>query len=277
MKSTLGALIIIFIGHFIALGQNEIITSETGIASYYSDMLHGNLTANGERYNRYSFTGAHKTLPFGSKVIVTNLSNDKSVVVTINDRGPFVEGRIIDLSHAAAQSIDLLQPGIIQVRLDVIEESNSINTDHSHLTHPEELSKLEEERLLKDTVQITASVVEESKNTVIVEVDSFDIVADTLGHLVGHIYASDDHEVLPGGYGVQVSATSSFNNALAYSKRLEAEGFHPVFVEAANVRHSHVFRVIVGNYATRMQADYAHNKYLEKGLNGFVKQHAAHP
>lgn len=270
MKSTWGALIFIISGHLIALGQTDNITSETGIASYYSDDLHGNLTANGEHYNRYSFTAAHKTLPFGSKVIVTNLSNDKSVVVTINDRGPFVEGRIIDLSHAAAQSIDLLQSGIIQVRIDVIAESGGIKTDHSHLTHPEEVNKL------KDTIAYEVAI--EPKNITPTEIiDSFDIVADTLGHLVGHIYASDDHEVLPGGYGVQVSATSSFSNALAYSKRLESEGFAPVFIEAANVRHSHVFRVIVGNYATRLQADYAHNKYLEKGLNGFVKQHAAHP
>src|SRR4029453_6777882 len=74
---------------------------EVGVASYYSESLHGRRTASGERYDMEALTAAHRTLPFGSRVRVTNLSNRRSVVVRINDRGPYVEKRLIDLSYAA--------------------------------------------------------------------------------------------------------------------------------------------------------------------------------
>ena len=79
--------------------------SEDGVASYYHDSLNGNLTANGEVYRSHRRSCAHKTLPFGTVLIVTNNENDKSVVVRVNDRGPFIEGRDIDLSRRAAESI----------------------------------------------------------------------------------------------------------------------------------------------------------------------------
>lgn len=89
----------------------------TGIASFYGkgDGFHGRKTANGERYDRYSMTAAHRTLPFGTKVRVTNLRNGKSVIVRINNRGPFVRGRIIDVSYAAAQQLGFAGQGITRV------------------------------------------------------------------------------------------------------------------------------------------------------------------
>lgn len=86
-----------------------------GKASWYGGRFHGRRTASGERFNKHALTAAHKTLPLGSKVIVTNLKNNSSVVVEINDRGPFVRGRIIDLSQAAAQAIGMY--GTEQVRI----------------------------------------------------------------------------------------------------------------------------------------------------------------
>jgi rare lipoprotein A len=94
--------------------------SETGIASWYGHPYHGRAAANGEIYDMEKMTAAHRTLPFGTWVRVTNLTNGKTVDVRIIDRGPFVEGRIIDLSHAAAGAIDLLGPGIARVRVDII-------------------------------------------------------------------------------------------------------------------------------------------------------------
>lgn len=91
---------------------------ETGEASYYADKFHGRPTASGEKYNKKAFTAAHKTLPFGTKVRVTNTANGKSVDVIINDRGPFKKGRIIDLSRAAAQKIGLLQSGVAKVTVE---------------------------------------------------------------------------------------------------------------------------------------------------------------
>ena len=92
--------------------------SETGVASWYGHPFDGRLTANGETYDMEKMTAAHRTLPFGTVLRVENLGNGKTTQVRVNDRGPFVKDRIIDLSHAASQSISM--PGIANVRLRVI-------------------------------------------------------------------------------------------------------------------------------------------------------------
>jgi len=91
--------------------------TETGLASFYSESYNGKQTANGEIYRSSAFTAAHKKLPFNTKVKVTNLSNGKTVKVRINDRGPFVTGRIIDLTRAAAKKIDMIGPGMVKVKI----------------------------------------------------------------------------------------------------------------------------------------------------------------
>lgn len=93
--------------------------TETGIASWYGHPYHGRIAANGERYDMEELTAAHRTLPFETWVRVVNLTNDKTVQVRITDRGPFIDGRIIDLSKAAAREIELIGPGIAKVRVEV--------------------------------------------------------------------------------------------------------------------------------------------------------------
>lgn len=93
--------------------------TETGYASWYGDPYHGRRAANGEIYDKNKLTAAHLTLPFGARAKVTNLENNRSVVVRITDRGPFVKGRIIDLSLAAARKLQMLGPGTALVRLEV--------------------------------------------------------------------------------------------------------------------------------------------------------------
>jgi rare lipoprotein A len=95
--------------------------SEEGMASYYADSLHGNPTASGEPYDKDALTAAHRTLDFGTEVRVTNLENGKSVVVRINDRGPHVESRLIDISGAAAQALGLIDAGTARVKVEVQE------------------------------------------------------------------------------------------------------------------------------------------------------------
>lgn len=93
---------------------------EVGIASWYGPGFHGKATASGEPYDMYAFTAAHKTLPFGTVVRVVDLATGRSVVVRINDRGPFVAGRIIDLSYAAAEALGILARGTARVGLVVL-------------------------------------------------------------------------------------------------------------------------------------------------------------
>jgi rare lipoprotein A len=93
---------------------------EVGVASWYGQEFHGRPTSSREVYDMNDMTAAHRTLPFGTHVMVTDLANDRSVVVRINDRGPFVRGRIIDLSYAAARVLGIVGPGTARVRLEIL-------------------------------------------------------------------------------------------------------------------------------------------------------------
>ena len=93
---------------------------ETGTASYYGAKHHGNKTASGEPFNQNALTAAHRRLPFGTQVKVTNLDNDKSVVVRINDRGPHTRGRLIDLSRKAAEQLGMIGSGTARVRVQAL-------------------------------------------------------------------------------------------------------------------------------------------------------------
>lgn len=90
-----------------------------GKASWYGPRFHGRLTANGERYDMFNMTAAHKSLPFNSWLVVTNLANDKQSVVRINDRGPYIPGRILDLSFEAARRLDMVGSGVSRVKIQV--------------------------------------------------------------------------------------------------------------------------------------------------------------
>ena len=94
---------------------------EKGKASYYADKYHGRTTASGEVFNQQALSAAHQTLGFGSRVKVTNISNNKSVIVTINDRGPFIRGRIIDLSKKAFSQIASVKQGVIDVTVQRLD------------------------------------------------------------------------------------------------------------------------------------------------------------
>ena len=96
---------------------------QTGTASWYGRAHHGRKTASGEPYDMSDMTAAHRSLPIGTRVRVTNVANGRSVVVRVNDRGPFVDGRIIDVSHAAARALEALGAGLFRARIEVLEDT----------------------------------------------------------------------------------------------------------------------------------------------------------
>jgi rare lipoprotein A len=100
-----------------------------GNASYYGKQYHGRKTASGERFNMHELTAAHRTLPFGTSVKVTNLANDRSVVVRVNDRGPFKRDRILDVSLEAARRLQMVGAGIARVRVEPLNQSDTRRTD----------------------------------------------------------------------------------------------------------------------------------------------------
>lgn len=110
--------------------------TQTGKASFYADKFEGRPTASGEKYKHNKLTAAHKTLPFGTKVKVTNLSNNLTVEVVVNDRGPYVDGRIIDLSKSAAEKLDFVNQGLAEVSVEVVDagdgkgKTQPVSIDH---------------------------------------------------------------------------------------------------------------------------------------------------
>ena len=95
--------------------------TERGMASYYGDKLHGNKTASGERYDKNKKTAAHLTLPFGTKIEVRNVRTGQKTIVVINDRGPYKKTRIIDVSSAAAKELGMIQAGVVEVEITVLD------------------------------------------------------------------------------------------------------------------------------------------------------------
>ncbi len=119
-------------------GEWVVAKALSGWASWYGPGFHGNLTANGEVYNQYGLTAAHRSLPFGTMVRVTNMDNGRTIMVRINDRGPYTRNRIIDLSAGAAQELGLMQSGVAPVRVEVMTRSSPVASDTSRtLGNPE--------------------------------------------------------------------------------------------------------------------------------------------
>jgi rare lipoprotein A len=111
-------------GQTVVPSSGKVLLTLEGVVSYYAHDFHGKQTSNGETFDMNALTAAHRNFPFGTKVRVTNLDNKKSVVIRVNDRGPFVDGRIMDLSMGAAKEIDLIRTGTTKARLEVLEWGN---------------------------------------------------------------------------------------------------------------------------------------------------------
>lgn len=114
--------------------DNSVEMVSWGVASFYSDGFNGKKTASGERYNKNKLTAAHRTLPLGTKIKVSRTDNGQAVVVKVNDRGPYIKGRVVDLSRAAAEKIGLTTGvGTIQVKIEVIDNSNGVTLSEENL------------------------------------------------------------------------------------------------------------------------------------------------
>ncbi len=106
---------------------------KVGYASFYHDKFEGRKTSSGEKFRQKKMTCAHRTLPFGTAVKVTNLANEKTVIVKVNDRGPFAKGRIIDLSKAAARELDFVRAGVTKVKIEVLNDTIEEPTDTANI------------------------------------------------------------------------------------------------------------------------------------------------
>jgi rare lipoprotein A len=205
--------------HYYCLSGEEGYVEE-GIASWYGGEFHGRNTSNGEVYDMHKKTAAHKTLPFGTYVKVVNLSNGKEVFVRINDRGPFVKGRIIDLSFAAATDIGLIEPGTVKVHLAALSRMvGTIKMDDTY----KPLVEAKNFRRGQFTAQVAAFTVEENALR----------LAERLRVLFDHVtittYVPQDGTIF---YRVRVSLSEDLDEINQVVEKLEYLGFPQAFIVA---------------------------------------------
>lgn len=192
---------------------------ETGHASWYGHPFHGRTTSNGETYNMHALTAAHKTLPFDTHVSVENPANGKSTVVRINDRGPFVKGRIIDLSYAAASKIGLVEPGVATVRVTALGPQVATQARPGARDSP--VIEVRDLRSGEFTVQVGAFL--DRKNAM--------DLAKRLGVIFEHVQVTvhvDEQERTL--HRVRVSKSNSLDEAGKMEKKLGEMGFADAFV-----------------------------------------------
>ena len=196
---------------------------ETGIASWYGPSFHGKKTASGEIYNKYAYTAAHKTLPFGTRVRVKNLDNGETTYVVINDRGPFKSGRIIDLSYSAAQDINMVRSGTARVQIKAVGRTNSGAVVSSG----------------KSTVSSKSSKTGNNQTVNVSGTGLYGVPPNQSGESVSR----------GGTYYVQVGVFSVENNAQKVAKQLSNKGY------SYKIRqHNGKCFVVAGPYDTRAHA-----------------------
>jgi rare lipoprotein A len=203
---------------------------QTGIASFYADKFEGRTTANGEKYRHSKLTAAHKTLPFGTIVRVKNLENDKEVTVRVNDRGPFVEGRIIDLSKSAAEKLDFINKGIVKVEIISVQDSEPTKTPYSTLDRPPE------------------EIVPANKS----------------------YYSLSVTKQRVQGFGVQIGSFKEMVNLVELADNLRGSYKNNVYTQVVDIKGVKNYKLIVGNVKNRDKADKLRQKVVKSYPDCFV-------
>ena len=200
--------------------------TENGIASWYGDIFHGKPTSSGEAYNMYDMTAAHKTLPLGTHVKVTNKNNGVAIILRINDRGPFVSGRIIDLSYTAAQKLGMLQPGTIPVRVEAVQVA-------------------EKTELKGKTVWEAEAVPDFKYGNFTIQIGAFQQVANAISLRQAMQQRYEQASIRPPTardseryYRVQVGAYKDLQKAQQEADRLKQKGYPGAFVVALDEKTS---------------------------------------
>ncbi|MFV8834643.1 septal ring lytic transglycosylase RlpA family protein [Aquisalimonas sp.] len=224
--------------------------TEEGIASWYGKKFHGRRTSSGEPYDMYTLTAAHTQLPLPTYVRVTNQNNDKSVIVRVNDRGPFADNRIIDLSYAAADRIDMVDDGTAPVRIETL--SNTFDPDNPPTT-AEDNGGEQQQAESEPSEPSSESAVTASARDVPDRPTAEDDEPES---------DAADNGATDAGYLLQVGAFSERGNAEALKERLTADGIRPVAVSESDGVH----RVRVGPMDSREALDEAANALQNAGF-----------
>jgi rare lipoprotein A len=223
--------------------------SEVGMASWYGDDFHNKRTANGETYNMRTVTAAHRTLPLPSIVKVTNLENGRTIIARVNDRGPYVKNRIIDLSQKGAELLGYRNKGTTKVKVEILKEE-SIALKEAMLSNTN-TSKTYQTAMKNKTATTVAGV----------QTASTTAKAATTSTVTASNIASDT--AANGHYFVQVGAFSDYNKAKEMAESMKR--FGTVSIKEAYLSKSGIYRVRLGSYQTRSEALQILDRLLDYG------------
>jgi rare lipoprotein A len=232
-----------------------------GVASYYGAYFHGKKTASGEIYNQYKLTAAHKTLPLGTVVKVTNVTNSKSVFLRVNDRGPYIKGRIIDVSAKAADLLDFKHKGTTEVIVEVINSdeipidlNNGFSDSSVVLSDKTENNADTKEKLL---TWENMPVANGSKSNEIPKQDR--VLSDNQEAILNKNYIEKSgllHKSVAGNFGIDLGGFISLTELIEIIKKLEQNYKQPVYFETIeSSNNAVVYKLFVGNYQNRAYAD----------------------
>jgi len=231
-------------------------SAEFGRSGYYADSFHGRPTSSGEKYDKNALTCAHKTLAFGTKIRVTRIDNKRSVVLRVNDRGPFIEGYVVDVSRAAAEELGFIRAGTTRVKVEIVESAQSAVTNDA-----------------RDAVEFSATGV--ARRTQLVRSVEADAPAtystssrtSTKGFVTpsSNLYKVDIKASDKKGFGVQISTLSDANNVLPIINKLQSQYPDKVLVNVVKDElDQSTYKVIVGPFATKSAADTAQKTVNKK-------------
>ncbi|MBN2521527.1 MAG: septal ring lytic transglycosylase RlpA family protein [Bacteroidales bacterium] len=209
---------------------------QEGLGSFYADKFEGRTTASGEIYTHTKKTAAHLTLPFNTYVKVTNLENNNSVILRVNDRGPFITGRIIDVSLSAAEELDFVEAGIVKMRVEVLNNY----VDSQNVDIPDQKTEIIQEP--KQEVKVVS-----------------------LKSIQNPYYLLDAEISKPQGYGVQIGSYKEMENLLRLAEQMKLKYNKKVIVEVNKYKGGKLYRVIIGTFQTSDEA----SKYQKEFVNQF--------
>lgn len=224
-------------------GFSQVGYTQEGIASIYSEKFEGRTTASGESYSFRKATCAHLTIPFGSLVKVTNLTNNISVIVRVNDKGPFIPDRIIDLSRSAAEKLGFVAQGKVKVKIEVIEgPSQSQPITQTQTTNNQNTNQTKNQNTeVKQEVQ---------------EVNDF--------------YELKVNSFQPKGFTIQIGSYKEMVNMLRIANDIRSTLKKEVYVQVITNNNEKIYRLFIGNFSSRKDADIFKEKTIKLYPDCFI-------
>lgn len=296
MKKRLSGILILFVFPLLSTLHAQ----EYGLAGSYSDDFEGGITAYGESYDKDKMTCAHKKHGLGTMLRITRLDNKKTVVVRVNDKGPYIKGRVVDVSKAAARQLGLLKDGVAEVKVEVISKANEqpLAQQERRTTVPEnrpESAEVTTPRIVleEDTPRSNSTTSSTSRNnstptppktterenrptttpkTSSTNSGSVQSRLVTNDYTPYGLYKIRLERPVQVGFGVQIVSLTNYENVLRQVADLQAKGFKDVLVSVEpDLTNSSVYKIILGSFQTMAQAkSYQASLKKKHKLNGFV-------